>query len=232
MRKSILTFLRLHITVVVAILAASGSLAAQEASLEQLEARYQRQHEAILDVFANGPAKRVFPTDFRQRLRQWKEELANSFSEAGSTIDEILKLNPPQADMWRERRETLTIYSKPVSPPGSRTVFGKTEVDKRARMLDTPAAIYPDEARAAGTRGEVRLRLVFAADGTVKYVFPMKSLKHGLTESAMEAARLIKFTPAMRDGQTVSQFGTLSYEFKKGKDRSGLPYVPNYEFYF
>ncbi|MBC8031998.1 MAG: TonB family protein [Pyrinomonadaceae bacterium] len=222
----------LTIAVIAALLGRPVAVSAQQPSLAQLEAQYQKQHEAILAVFANGPAKRVYPLDARERVREWQFELANSFTEAGNTVDQILQLSPPQADMWRERRETLAVYSKPVTPPTTRTVFGAGEVKPKARLLESPAAIYTDEARAAGAEGEVRIRLVLAADGTVKHVFPMKALKHGLTESAMEAARQIKFTPAMRDEQQVSQFATLSYDFKKGKDKSRKPYAPAYEFYF
>ncbi len=205
---------------------------AQHTTLEQLEAQYQKQHEAILAVFANGPGKRVYPIDPRQRVREWQAELSDSFTQARITADEILKLNPADADRWQERRDTLTVYARPVGAPGVRTVFGATEVKTRAKLIDAPPAVYPDEARQAGAKGEVRLRLVLAADGSVKHVFPMKALKHGLTESAMAAARLITFTPATKDGQPVSQFTTLSYEFRKGKDKSRSPYVPDYEFYF
>jgi TonB family protein len=72
--------------------------------------------------------------------------------------------------------------------------------------------------------GDVRLRLVFAADGTVKDVFPIKSLPHGLTDAAMTAARRIKFDPAIRHSQPASQFVTLVYEFKNGE--AAVPYVP------
>ena len=205
---------------------------AQQSTLEQLEARLQKQYEDILDQFANGPAKQVYPLNFRDRLRLWQGELALRFAKAGSTIDEILQLNPPNREHWIERRETMTLYSGPVGPPQGRTVFGSTEVKPKAKLLDAPPAIYPDAARAAGADGEVRLRLVLASDGTVKNVFPMKALKYGMTEAAMDAARQIKFTPAERDGQPASQFTTLSYEFKKGKDQSRKPYVPLYEFYF
>jgi len=207
-------------------------VSAQQATLEQLENQLQKQYDAILDQFANGPAKLVYPLNFRDRLRMWQDELANRFAKAGTTIDEILKLNPPNQAHWLERRETMTLYSGPVSPPKARTVFGATEVKPRAKLINSPAADYPDAARATGAEGEVRLRLVLADDGSVKYVFPMKALKYGLTEAAIEAARQIKFTPAMRDGQPVSQFATLSYEFKKGKDTSRKPYFPLHEFYF
>jgi TonB family protein len=204
--------------------------AAQQATLEQLEARLQKQYAAIEDAFANGPAKRVYPPDPRERIRQWQEELAHSFADAGKTIDEILKLNPPDADKWRERSDTMWLYSQPISPPSSRLVYGASEVQKKARLLDPPAAAYPDQARAAKAKGEVRLRVVLASDGTVKYIFPMKPLKHGLTEAAIEAAQQIKFEPAIRDGKPAAQFATLSYVFKDGR---GLPpYFPAHEFYF
>ena len=111
-----------------------------------------------------------------------------------------------------------------------RTVYGAGEVTKKARLLDPPAAAYPDTARAAKAKGEVRLRMVLASDGMVKYIFPMKPLKYGLTEAAMEAAQKIKFEPAIRDGKSASQFATLSYEFKNGRGRP--PYFPAHEFYF
>jgi TonB family protein len=220
------------VSLLIPIFGRSVIVTAQQPSLAELEAQVQKQYDAILYQFANGPAKMVFPLDARDRVRVWQDELASRFAQAGATIDEILKLNPPQEEMWRERRQTMTLYSQPVSPPQSRTVFGSSEVKPRARLLESPAAIYPEEARAVGAAGEVRLSLVLAADGTVKYVFPMKSLKYGLTESAMDAARQIKFEPAIRDGQPVSQLVALAYEFKKDKAKSRRPYFPLYAFYF
>ena len=206
------------------------SVATAPGNLAQLEAKFQKQYADIAHLFANGPAKQVYPINPRERIARWQDELAESFAQAGATIDEILKLHPSDENRWREMRETMSLYSQPISPPESRTVFGTREVQKVARLVDAPAAVYPDEARAAKAGGEVRLRLVLAGDGTVKNIFPMKPLKHGLTEAAINAAHQIKFTPAIRNGQPVSQFATLSYEFKKGK---GLPpYAPEHEFYF
>ena len=203
---------------------------AQQPSLDQLKAKFKKQYDDIEKQFAHGPSTLVFPTDRRQRLRRWQDELARLFAEAGATADEIVKLHPPEEDMWRERRDTLSLYSQPISPPESRTVFGSSEVQKRARLLPSPPAAYTDEARSAKAKGEVRLRVVLAADGTVKNIFPMKPLKHGLTEAAMDAAAQLKFEPAIRNGQPVSQFATIAYEFKKGA--SGQPYFPVSEFYF
>jgi len=209
----------------------NGQTAArQQANLETLKTRFQKEYQAIEYLFAHGPAKKVFPPNPRERLRVWQGELADSFAQAGATADEILKLHPPDEANWLELRETLWFYAQPVTKPENRTVFGASEVQKRARLLDAPAAAYPDAARAAKASGEVRLEIVLAADGKVKNIFPMKPLEHGLTEAAFDAARQIKFTPAVRNGQPVSQFLILSYEFKNGR---GLPpYIPDHVFYF
>ena len=220
---------------VVLLISLAGSLnvnaaTTQQADLKTLEAKFQKDYQAIEYVFAHGPAKKVFPPDFRRRLALWQDELAASFAVAGATVDEILKLHPADEAGWRELRETMWLYAQPNSPPEQRTVFGVSEVQKRARLLDAPAAAYPDAARAAKAKGEVRLEMVLAADGTVKNIFPMKPLEPGLTEAAIEAARRIKFTPAIRNGLPASQFAVLSYEFKNGR---GLPpYTPEHVFYF
>ena len=133
-------------------------------------------------------------------------------------------MNPPNADYWRERLETLELYARPISSPEERTVFGSGEVQQSARLINAPAAEYTDQARAAKVHGNVRLRLVLASDRTVKNVFAIKSLPHGLTESAMKAARQIKFEPAIRNAKPASQFITLVYEFKDGQARP--PYIP------
>lgn len=229
--KATLVFLGLVVICLAGFRAMQGQAPAPGGeTLEQLEAKFQKQYAAIEDLFLHGPAKKVFPPNPHDRLRRWQDELAESFAQAGATVDQILKLHPSDEEHWRELRETLWLYSQPVSPPQSRTVFGSGEVQKRARLLDAPAAVYTPEALQAKARGEVRLRLVLAADRTVKYIFPMKPLKYGLTEAAIEAARRIKFEPAIRDGHPVSQFATLSYEFKSG--RGLAPYVPKPEFYF
>ena len=74
---------------------------------------------------------------------------ATSLSLLAPLVIGVASIVPPDEEKWRERRETMWLYSQPTSPPVERTVFGSTEVDKRARLVDAPAATYPDQARAA-----------------------------------------------------------------------------------
>jgi TonB family protein len=149
--------------------------------------------------------------------------LARLFSEAAITVEDILKLNPTNAEVWRERLETLRLYAQPITPPDQRAVYGASEVNKKARLIATPNAIYTVEARGANAKDEVRLRLVLASDGTVKNIFPIKSAAYSLTESAVAAAQQIRFEPAIRNGQSVSQFATFVYEFKKKDAKPRIP---------
>lgn len=230
MRRTILFRVGYLLATLAALTILAGNASAQDPTLDQLKAKLQKQYEKIYDLFKNGPGHLVYPPNPRERVKRWQGDLDDAFAAAEVTIGQILKLDPPDKEYWLERRETMRLYSTPVSPPETREVFGKTELEKVARLLDAPAAKYPDAARAAKAKGEVRLRLVLASDGTVKYIFPMKPLKYGLTEAAMDAAKQIKFEPGIRNGKRASQFYTLSYEFKDGKSKP--PYAPEHEFYF
>jgi TonB family protein len=217
----------LLLSLLISALLAVNSVVAQS-SIDQLQSKLKSQYAKIEKVIYSPPSRAQYPVDYKRRLREWQDDLAQSFAAAAATIEEILKLNPPNADFWRERLGTLQLYSQPVSSPDERKVFGSGELQQSARIMETPAAEYTAEAQSAKAKGEVRLRMVLAADGAVKYIFPIKSLGYGLTDSAMNAARQIKFEPAMRNGKPASQFITLVYEFDKGKSRP--PYIPRTEF--
>jgi TonB family protein len=207
-------------------LAFFGIVASAQFSREQLEEKLKAQYVAIEKEIAAPPARAV-PDAYRLLLRAWQDRLANRFAEAATTVEEIQKLNPANSEFWHERLETLRLYSQPISSPDQRRVFGDGEMQKRATIVDSPAAFYTEEARVNKVNGEVRLRLVLSNDGTVRNIFPIKSLSHGLTESAMEAARQIKFQPAIRNGGPASQFATFVYEFKGNR---AIPYIPRTEF--
>jgi hypothetical protein len=238
----LITSKRLPLLILIALSASFQVLAQnQNPSIAQLKEKLVKQYATIEKTIANPPNPADSPilvrtpgqppydlADYKKRLRHWQDELAQTFKAAADTVAEILKTNPKDADYWQERLETLTLYSQPVSSPQTRTVYGRSEVETSAHILDAPAAVYTTAAQAAKAHGDVRLRLVLAADATVKYVFPIKSLRYGLTESVITAAAQIKFEPALRNGQRVSQFVTLVYEFKDGQARK--PYVPRTEF--
>jgi TonB family protein len=196
-----------------------------QSSMQELESKLKTQYAETEKLFASPPhGVGLSLPEYTRMLRAWQDDLAQSFARAAATVEAILALSPGNREMWQERLETLRLYSQPISSPDQRNVYGSKEVQTPALILQIPLAEYTAEAQAARTHGQVRLRMVLAADGTVKNVFPIKSLSHGLTEAAMAAARQIRFEPALRNREPASEFMTFVYEFDKGQSRP--PYIP------
>ena len=96
---------------------------------------------------------------------------------------------------------------------GGGTSYWPREVDQRPRVLWKPEPQYSEDARRNQISGSVVLRVVFASTGEVVQIRPVNVLPFGLTEKAIEAARQIKFVPAMKNGRPVSVYMQLEYNF-------------------
>jgi TonB family protein len=93
--------------------------------------------------------------------------------------------------------------------------------DSRPTILYREAAIYTDEAKRNGLEGKVILDVLVAADGNITDVRIFSGLPDGLTESAIEAAKKVRFKPATRDGKPVSVREKMEIDFtlyKAGAD--------------
>ncbi len=80
-------------------------------------------------------------------------------------------------------------------------------------ILYREKAKYTEEARQNKVQGSVILQVVFHANATITDVKVIRGLPDGLTEKAIEAARKIRFQPAVRGGSPVSVRGTLDFSF-------------------
>ena len=92
--------------------------------------------------------------------------------------------------------------------------FSSKEVDVKAQVTVKPEAAYTREARGVGVQGVVVLKVLLLADGKIDRVRVVRRLPFGLTENAIRAACEIKFKPAMKAGQQVSQWVSLEYVFR------------------
>jgi len=84
----------------------------------------------------------------------------------------------------------------------------------RASITAKPKPSYTKEARRNGIQGFVVLKVLLAARGKISRVRVVKGLPAGLTENAIRAACKMQFKPAMKNGQTVSQWLTAEYVFR------------------
>lgn len=92
-------------------------------------------------------------------------------------------------------------------------VYKSPEVSTRPRVISKPEPQYTEQARRDQVTGTVVLRVVFSSSGQVTNIHTVQKLGGGLTEKAIAAARQIRFLPAMRNGQPVSMYMQLEYNF-------------------
>ncbi|HBB96741.1 MAG TPA: hypothetical protein DC054_15285 [Blastocatellia bacterium] len=98
-------------------------------------------------------------------------------------------------------------------PTDYNRIFNGREVTQKARILEKAEPTYTESARKFGIEGTVVLRAVFSKNSEVTNLHVVSKLPHGLTQKAIDAARAIRFVPAMKDGQPVSMWMELQYNF-------------------
>jgi TonB family protein len=87
------------------------------------------------------------------------------------------------------------------------------DVDQRVVVVTKPEPSYSESARQARTTGTVVLRVVFSANGGITKITVVTGLPSGLTEQALAAVKQIRFVPAAKNGQFVSTWLQLEYNF-------------------
>ena len=80
-------------------------------------------------------------------------------------------------------------------------------------VLYQAKATYTQGAREANTEGAVRVNITLQANGAVGAVVPVTTLKNGLTEMAIAAAKKIVFVPKRVNGIRDSVIITREYTF-------------------
>jgi len=85
-------------------------------------------------------------------------------------------------------------------------IYRVKEVTRRAKITYIRDPGFTEEARAHGVEGTVVLTAVLCRTGKVTDITVVEGLPDGLTEAAVESTRGIKFEPAEKGGEAVSQF--------------------------
>jgi TonB family protein len=81
-------------------------------------------------------------------------------------------------------------------------------------ILFKPRPAYTAEARRLQIEGEVVLEIQFTASGEARLVRVVQGLGHGLDESASDAARQIRFRPALRASASVDSIALVHIQFQ------------------
>jgi TonB family protein len=122
---------------------------------------------------------------------------------------------PPNGNDHRGTVKTGGFGNETVAAAApKRKALNEGPADTPVSILYKPRPEYTAEGRNLKLEGDVVLDVVFLSDGRVQVNRVVSGLGHGLDESAVRAAELIKFKPALRDGQPVNYPARVRIEFR------------------
>lgn len=88
------------------------------------------------------------------------------------------------------------------------------QTDRPLNIIKIPKPKYPvQENGTICVTGTVRVRVQFLASGKIGEVKAVSTLGYGLTENAIEAAKEIKFEPAVKYGKAVTVVKVIPFNF-------------------
>jgi len=88
-----------------------------------------------------------------------------------------------------------------------------TKPTKGLNIISKPRAAYTDLARQNKVEGNVVLRVKFQKNGSIGKIKVITGLGDGLTESAIAAAKKIRFEPATKKGKPYTVTKNIQYNF-------------------
>lgn len=133
---------------------------------------------------------------------------------AKASLTECLELCPSNSREEVDRRfESLDAFERYFLKQFDGENEEPDEDLSKLKVNERPPVSYNDVARQAGEQGEVRLLVEFRYDGSIGHVLPVKTLKYGLTERAVAAARKIRFEPVTKKGEPISVIKLVLYRF-------------------
>jgi TonB family protein len=157
----------------------------------------------------------LYPPDSPARFRS---QMSAQLRRAPACIELYTRLGGGggATDFERSQLEALRGHALGIiETDASRAVFFGPETDTRAVITQKPEPRYPRSERGRKIHVTVRLRVILGADGEVRDAFVlMGPPSTSFSESSVEAANGLRFTPAVKGGRTVSQFITLEYNFQ------------------
>ena len=154
-----------------------------------------------------------------QNYQQSREDAQKKVEELRATLAQLEKSRPANEAQLKEAREKIAALESLYTPEREREVqktieeMQKLQTDRKARVLYRVEPEYTPDAREKKIEGSVVVTLTIDQQGLPQNIQVKQSLYPSLDQSAIEAARKMRFQPAMKDGQPVSQFITAEFVF-------------------
>lgn len=114
----------------------------------------------------------------------------------------------------QEQSQQSALAQASQSSATTEQAFDSQTVSEKPRVLYQEKIIYPETAKSARVEGPVKLSVTIDKFGDVIDVVVIEGPGFGLNETAVQAMKNFKFSPAKKDGQSVAVRITYIYRFK------------------
>ena len=152
-----------------------------------------------------------------------------TLGEDGKVRDIVIVQDLPYGVGEAVRSGLQKLYFKPAAAMGKPAAI-KASIDyiisvfysesdgnvSKPKILEKPQPLYPENHRAEKVKGKVAVTVMFFADGQLKVIGASSTMPREFDKAAVEAAKMLKFTPAIhkKSKQPVSQQIIVEYDFK------------------
>jgi TonB family protein len=195
-------------------LATPGERAEIEARLREAQKALQEQ-EKFLQQYEK--------TEMRPEIEAWLKEVQKSLQDHERLLEQYQKQGAEREQLSETQKRLAELITKyPYEPMREewRKLLEKYQSGswdgqktRHARVIHRVEPKYPDDAREKQITGSVVLTLTVDHDGNPQTIKVKKSLYPSMDQAAIEAAQKMRFEPAMKDGQIVSEFLQVEFDF-------------------
>jgi len=149
-------------------------------------------------------------------VREWRYTPATRGGEPGAVKVSVI-IRSDRGKLKATVEPELPVQTEPLTTDGgdsSESAFKVGGGISAPKAISAPSPEYSETARLAKYQGVVELGMVVGADGNPKDVWVKKKIGLGLDQKAIQAARVWRFQPAMKDGKPVAVLISIEMTFR------------------
>jgi TonB family protein len=154
-----------------------------------------------------------------EQYKQTREEREKRLEELRATLAQYESVRPADEVRMKEAREQIAqlvrLYTSEKEREVEKTIaeLHRLGTDRKPRVIYKVEPEYTEDAREKKIEGTVVLTLTVDHQGLPQNIQVKRALYPSLDQSAIEAARKMRFQPAMKDGQPASTVITVEFHF-------------------
>jgi TonB family protein len=177
-------------------------------SLEEHEKLVQQNQQLDPKARAEADAKL---REVQQNLEEHRRLLELYQQKQGSGSEKTEEAHKRLAELLTKYQESSQMKDAQKYVEAQKLLEQQYRETRKPRVIRRVEPIYPLDAREKNIKGSVVLTMVVDREGNPQDIKVWKSLYPSMDQAAIEAARQMRFEPALKGGQTVSE--TLLVEF-------------------